>query len=269
MLRKLWAFYKRDWQIAATNRFRIFHMFGSVIASLAGLYFVGKLLRAGGENPYLKAYGGDYFRFVLLGIITSGLMGTALRSFTQMIHSERGHGTLEMILLTPTSLTAMALGKTLWDLTRVVIRVAVLLLLGSLLFHADFSKANWLALILAGTLTAGIFLGIGMITAGLSLLWRESAPFETLFHGISQFLAGVYFPVEIIPSWLQTASHLLPLTHSLRLIRRTLIEGISLSAVGKELAILSGFFLVCLPLGFLFFRWALTEARRQGSLGFK
>lgn len=266
MFRKLWAFYKRDCQLALSHRFHLVYTAAGMAFSLVSFFFIGKLLAKPGLNPHLAAYGGDYFRFVLAGVVFSGFMSTALGSFTRMVQFERWHGMLEEILLTRTSFTAMALGKTFWDLTAVLGQAALYLLCGKILFHADLSRANWPALIPAAALTTGTFLGFGMISAGCSLLWREARTAEQMVGGAFRFLAGVYFPVSLLPEGVRAVSSCLPLTYSLEAARKLMLKGASISSVANELAALAGFTALSLPAGFLFFRWALRAARRQGTL---
>lgn len=252
---KLWAFYKRDWQLAMSRRFSAFSFPVQAVAGLLPFFFIGKMI------------GRNYFQFVLLGIAFSGLMSAALSGFKQMIAFERGHGTLEAILATPTSFTGMMWGRTLWDLTAVAGQVGIYLVVGSAIFHIDLSRANWPAGAGVMLLTVGTFLGLGMILAGSFLLWRESGPLELFLGGASRFLGGVYFPVGILPGWLQSAAHCLPFTHALAAVRKSLLEGASLPDLWKELGILSVFSALLLPAGWLFFRWSLREARRRGILG--
>ena len=258
MFRKLWAFYKRDWQLAMTFRLNAFQAPLRTLALLLPFFFIGKIVKDG-----------NYFRFVLLGIAFSQFMGTALGGFKRMIAFERGHGTLEAILSTPTSFTAMALSRTLWDLTAVSAQTAVYLLIGSLFFHVDLSQANWIAFLPVIALTAGTFLGLGMVFAGFSLVWRGGSPLEFLFGGGSRFLSGVYFPVGILPAWLRVFSQCLPLTYALEAIRKSLVHGASLFTLGREVGVLLVFSILLIPAGWFFFRWSLAEARRLGTLGFE
>ena len=256
MLRKLWAFYKRDLQLASTYRFSFFYDLFRTAGLFISFFFIGKLV------------GGDYFRFVLVGIVSSGFMGTALSGLNQTLSFERGHGTLETILLTPTSLTAVAFGKILGELTLVTLKAGSYIFLGSLLFHVDLSQANWVAFTLVTLLTVATFLGLGMISAGFVLVWREVSPLELFFGGISRFLGGVYFPVTVFPNWLKGVASWMPFTYALEAVRKSLIQGFPLAALGQELKALLGFSLFFIPVGYFFFRRAWSEARRQGSLGF-
>ena len=255
MLRKVWAFYKRDLQMALTYRFSFFYGLLQTTALFLSFFFIGKLV------------GGDYFRFVLVGIVFSGFMGTSLGGLSQTLSFERGHGTLETILLTPTSFTAVALGKIFWELTAVSLRAGIYVLVGIYLFKVDISQANWVAFIPVTVLTVTTFLGLGMISAGFLLIWRETGPLEFLIGGLSRFLAGVYFPVTVFPGWLKGVASWMPFTYALEAVRKSLIQGASLTALRQELAVLLGFSLFFIPVGYFFFRRAWSEARRQGSLG--
>ena len=85
---------------------------------------------------------------------------------------------------------------------------------------------------------------------------------------ISRFLAGVYYPVSVLPDWLERVAQWLPLTHTLEALRMALIHGTSLQEVGTELTALLAFSIVLLPVGTIVFRWALRETGRLGRLGF-
>lgn len=267
LLRKIWAFYKRDFQIRLTYRFGFFSEVIRTASLFVSFFFIGRLVTGAGPHPALTVYGGDYFRFVLLGIVSSGFMSISLGSVNRILWSERGQGTLEAILLTPTPFLSLAIGKTLWELTLVTLKAAIYLLIGTFLFRIDLSGANWLAAIPAMVLTVGVFLGLGMISAGYSLVTRESSPIEPLIGWSSKFLAGVYFPVAILPEELRQIANWLPFTYALEAVRKSFIQGVSFSDLSREFTVLLGFSLVLLPLGLLFFRWAFKQSRLHGTLG--
>ena len=267
-LRKIWAFYKRDFQIRLTYRFGFFSEIIRTAALFVSFFFIGRLVTGAGPHPALAVYGGDYFRFVLLGIVTSGFMGTSLGSVNRILSFERGQGTLEAILLTPTPFTLLAIGKTLSELSLLTLKAAIYLLIGAFLFRIDFSGANWVAAIPTLVLTVGVFLGLGMFSAGYSLITRESSPIEGWVGWSSQFLAGVYFPVAILPEGLRQIAGWLPFTYALEAVRKSLIQGVSLEEISGDLIVLFGFSLLILPLGLAFFRWAFRKARLHGTLGF-
>ena len=269
MLRKLWAFYKRDFRIQLTHRLGFSLGLARTFVSLLLFFFIGKMFGGIGSQSHLTAYGGDYFRFVLLGIAASGFMSTALGSLNRTISFERGHGTLEAILLTPTPFPTVALARALWDMTLVIVNVAIYLVLGAVVFRVDLSQANWIAALPTVLLTITTFLGLGMISAGVFLLTRETSLIDFVVGGASRFLAGVYFPIAVLPDWLRQVADWLPLTHTVEAVRKSLILGAPLDAIGQELRMLLGFSAVLFPAGLLFLRWAFDQARSRGSLAFE
>ena len=269
MLRKLWAFYQRDFRIQLSHRIGFSLGIARTFMSLLLFFFIGKMFGGIGSQSYLTAYGGDYFRFVLLGIAASGFMSTALGSLNRTISFERGHGTLEAILLTPTPFPTVALARALWDMSLVIVNVAIYLALGAVVFGVDLSQANWMAALPTVLLTVTTFLGLGMISAGFFLLTRETSLVDFVLEGASRFLAGVYFPIAVLPDWLRQVADWLPLTHTVEAVRKSLILGAPLDAIGQELRMLLGFSAVLFPAGLLFLRWAFDQARSRGSLAFE
>ena len=62
IVRKLWAFSKRDWQLALTYRLTFLMEVVRTIGLLLSFFFIGKLFTGTASNALLEPYGGDYFR---------------------------------------------------------------------------------------------------------------------------------------------------------------------------------------------------------------
>jgi len=109
-------------------------------------------------------------------------------------------------------------------------------------------------------------LPFGLFGAALVLWFRTTGPLPKGVLAASGLLGGVYYPTQVIPAWLHTASAGLPLTYGLRSLRRVLLDGAPFSAVAGDLAILAAFATVLLALGAWTFDRALRDARRTGTL---
>jgi ABC-2 type transport system permease protein len=83
---------------------------------------------------------------------------------------------------------------------------------------------------------------------------------------LSGLLGGVYYPTKVIPSWIQDVSEAVPLTYGLRALRQTLLEGMPLPAVARDVTILVGFVVVLSALGVWAFARALRYAKQAGNL---
>ena len=120
------------------------------------------------------------------------------------------------------------------------------------------------------------FLGIGLMAAVLPVMSTENGAQATnIIQAIFLLISGVYYPVSVLPAWLQPISYLSPATYALEACRKILgtngtgteiQAGVGLSGVLPELGILVVFGLVTIPLGLWVFSLAETWAKRTGKL---
>jgi ABC-2 type transport system permease protein len=259
------AFLKRDFSLAISYRLSFLLQFGGIFLSVAVFYFLSQLFGSA-VAPQLEAYGGDYFSFVLIGLAFSGYMGLSLSSFAQSIRENQMTGTLEIMLLSPTRLSAILLSSSLWSYVLMTVRFIVYLLLGVLVFGFSLGQANLLAALVVLLLSIASFSGIGIISAAFVMVLKKGDPISWLFGGVSTLLAGVFYPVSVLPDWLEPLSRILPLTYALDAMRLTMLQGYSLYDIGFDILILLGFTLVLTPIALVAFRQALRRAKMEGSL---
>jgi len=98
------------------------------------------------------------------------------------------------------------------------------------------------------------------------LAFRTAGPLPKGMALLSGLLGGVYYPTQVIPSWLQVLSDSLPLSYGLRALRRVVLQDASFSDVAPDLLVLLAMTTVLFALGTLAIVLALRYARRQGTL---
>jgi ABC-2 type transport system permease protein len=79
-------------------------------------------------------------------------------------------------------------------------------------------------------------------------------------------VSGVYYPVSVLPGWMQALSVISPATYALEGIRKAVLEGASASAVWDDLWPLLLIGAVAIPLGLEVFRRGEIYAKRHGRL---
>lgn len=262
---KALLFLRRDVKTEFSYRFSFLLQLLGILFSSASFYFVAQLL---GEAalPQLAAYDGDYFSFVLIGIAFLGYQGVALYTFSGVIRSAQTAGTLEAVLVTPTRLPTILVSSSLWSFAMASIRVLVYLLAGVVIFGVDLGQANVLAGLVVLALTVLTLSGIGIISASFIVVFKRGSPVNFVIGSLSSLLSGVYYPVGVLPEWLQALARLFPLTYSLEAMRRALLGGATLTDLAPEIGALMAFSLLLLPLSLLTFRHAVRQAKRDGSL---
>jgi ABC-2 type transport system permease protein len=259
------AFLKRDFSNAASYRMQFIMQFIGILFSASTFYFLSKLLGSI-IAPQLEQYGGNYFAFVLIGVAFSGYMGFSLSSFASQIREGQVTGTLELMLVGPTRLSTILLSSSLWDCIMVTINVVVYLMVGVLVFNTSLGNANILTALIVLVLSISSFAGIGILSAAFILLWKKGDPITWVFGSVSSLLAGVYYPISVLPDWLTPLSKLFPLTYALDAMRLAMLRGYSLSQIRTDVFVMLGFTVIFTPLALFIFQKALNRAKMEGSL---
>jgi ABC-2 type transport system permease protein len=259
------AFFKRDLSVALSYRLSFALQMVGIFTSVASFYFLSRLFGSA-LVPQLEQYGGDYFSFVLIGLAFSGYLGLSLSNFSSSIREGQTTGTLEIMLLSPTRLSAILLSSSVWSYVMTTIHVIIYLVIGALIFGFNVSQANFFTAFVVLVLSIASFSGVGILSAAMVLVVKKGDPIAWLFGGASSLLAGVFYPISVLPDWLTPFSHLLPLTYALDAMRLAMLQGYSLYQVRLDILVLLGFALVLTPISFVAFRRALKRAKKEGSL---
>jgi ABC-2 type transport system permease protein len=154
-----------------------------------------------------------------------------------------------------------------------------MIVVGIMLFvDLDLSGANVGGLLVVLLVSSMAFIGLGLMAAVLPVLSPErGAEATNIFQGILLLISGVYYPVEVLPGWLQPFAAISPATYALSACRKLIgvgegasmsepLVGASLSAVVPELLVLALMGIVMIPTGLYVFGYVERWAKRTGKL---
>jgi len=262
---KPFAFLRRDFKTEVSYRLSFLSQFAGIFFSVVMFYFIAVLF---GEaaSPYLTAYGGDYFPFVLIGIAFYRYLGVALSSFSSTLREGQVTGTLETMLVTPTRPLSILVYSSQWSFLHATYEVLLYLILGVVFFGFRIGQANVVSGLVILILTILSFSSFGILSAAFVLVYKRGDPISFFFGPLSALLGGVYYPVTVLPEILQKGSACLPLTYSLRAMRHAILQGASLAELGMDITALALFALVGIPLSLIVFSKALRRAKEDGTL---
>ncbi len=259
------AFFRRGFLHASSYRL---NFLGGYIGTALSVVFFAILAQFYGHPPpaALAPYG-DYFTFLLIGGGFARYLSLGLRNFARELELELTVGTLEPIMVTATPSAFALLGASLWTLVEGFLLLASQLAIGAFFFQADFSRANWLAALALAALAFVALNAWGLLSAAFVLVFKRAEPLSWLVDVTLFMLAGVYFPVAVMPRALQVVAYALPLSHALEGLRFALMRGDSLNDLSHYVFVLLAFDLFLIPVGLGAFAAALNHVKRSGSLG--
>lgn len=266
MLLVFWAFLRKDYRLHVSYRLSFWMQVLGIVFSVASYFFLAQFSGRSAEE-LLAAYQGNFFAFVLLGIVLWHLLSTSLYAFAEAIRSEQGQGTFEALLLAPLGLPTLLGGLVVWTFALALAEAAGYLLVGQVLFGLRLHESNVAAALLALLLLLCSSCGAGLWAAAVIVVLKRGDPLAWLYADGSALLAGVFYPPEVLPDALQRLAALVPLTYALRALREALLGGATWAALAPDLVVLALFAVATLPSGLWACARALELARRAGSLG--
>jgi ABC-2 type transport system permease protein len=201
---------------------------------------------------------GSYFDFVAPGFIALNVMMSGLMALGGALARERESGTLAGILMSPISRASIIFGKTLSHTMRNLVQGGITIAMAIVVFGITIRGNPLLivAILVIGTLS---FLGLGIVATALTKEQESAQLVLGLLQFPMMFLSGVLFPVEQMPSFLQTVSRVLPLTYAVEALRKVMILGAGLDAILGPLTILIALGVVTMTLGVPLFDRAVKQ----------
>jgi ABC-2 type transport system permease protein len=259
------AFLKRDFLNESSYKLHFMMQLAGIFFSTVTFHFLAKLI---GENfnAQLKPYGGNYFSFVLIGLAFSNYLQVSLQGFSKVIREAQVMGIMEALLVTETSVRMIILSSSLYNFLVTSLRVLVYLLLGIFLFSMDLQQANYPGAVAILLLAIPAFSCLGIISASFIVVMKKGDPLSWLISSLSWLIGGVYYPIAVLPDWLQHFSYLLPIRYALEGMRLALLQGASWSQLLPNLLPLFLFSTIMLPLSLLAFQFAVQKAKIDGTL---
>lgn len=266
-LRQMWAFVFRDFHLSRRYfSWVIVFVFYALVSSVT-IALIGVAAKD--------------FRLTLnlvMGVLLWSFLSAMFYEIANSISYERWEGTLEYTFMAPVSRLIHLSGVSLYAILYSIMRTIIIL--GGLLLIIPFqlSGANLWGILVVLVVGSLAFMGLGLMAAILPVMSPENGAQATnIFQGVLLLVSGVYYPVSVLPSWLQPFSVVSPATYALRAGRKLLgvynpestpthLVGAPVKDVIPELVILLIMGIVFIPAGLWVFGRAEAWAKRTGKL---
>ena len=265
-LRKLPAFVRRDVLVTLSYRMSFVTDIASLGVQVLVFYFIGRMV----DPDKLPKFGGTqvtYLEFAAIGIALGAFVYVGLERVSAAIRNEQLMGTLESLLMTPTSTATIQFGCVVWDLIYVPLRTGVFLAAIAFIFGMHVESSGVLpALALLFAFIPFVW-GLGIASAAAVLTFRRGSGMIGLGLVGLALVSGMYFPIDLLPHWLSQISQFNPLALGVDGMRQALLGGDGWGEVAPKLALLAPMAVATLLVGFVGFRLAVRRERDRGTLG--
>ena len=175
-------------------------------------------------------------------------------------------GTFERNLVSPFGAVAGVASLLVFPFVLAFVLGAATLVLAAAVFGMDLEWATLPLAIPLGVLACLAFAPFALALAAAAILFKQTAAGTGfILTGIS-LIAGFYFPVTLLPEWIQWTSDVQPFTPAVELLRHVVIGSPLANSALVDVAKLAGFAAALLPLSFLVLKGAIKIGRRRATI---
>jgi len=261
----VWGYVQRNYFL--TKRYFMWELvwltFTTVNAMSITFIGAGVDLVGGGEGTDTERL----MAFLLVGALIWSYLSMIFDVLSETVQWERWEGTIEYTFMSPTSRVTHLLGMGVYAVVYGIARTVVVLGVAMLAFELDLSEANyWAALVVLAGCSISL-VGFGVVAAVMPLLSPEKGQQVTyIVSALLLLVSGVYYPVKVLPEWMQVIAQFSPVTYALEGSRAALLDGVGLPQLWDSLWPLLIMGAVFVPMGLFVFKLGESYAKRTGKL---
>ncbi len=200
-----------------------------------------------------------YIDFLVPGILAMSIMNSGLIGLASAFVTYREKGILRRIKATPFPLSQFIIARIVSQLTIALTQAVVLIALAKLLFdlRIDGNLINVFVMVIIG---ATAFLSLGFVISSFAKNQEAADALANAFSFPMLFLAGVFFPVDSAPGWLQPITRAMPLRYLADALRDLMVRGSTLPDQWFNILIMVITATVGLLLSLRLFKWEASTA---------
>lgn len=243
----------------------VFLLYTLANAVSIGFIIPGMMAVQGGKASEINS---DYMvLYLLTGSIIWGFLSVIFDEVSITIARERWEGTIEYTFMAPIERLTHLLGMCIFSVLYGFLRTIIILGIVAMFFDIDLGNANLIGAALIMSIASLSFIGLGIIAAILPLLSPEKGEqMSLIIQAVVLMISGIYYPVSILPGWMQAASIFSPATYALQGMRMALLEGTDIAGLLPEIIPLLLIATLLIPLGLKIFTAGEFYAKKNGLL---
>jgi ABC-2 type transport system permease protein len=252
---------RRDTLLFWSYRTRAVSQTLAVFFSLTVFYYVSKLVGVR-EFPSTDAY----FSFVAIGIVTLAVLTATMTALPLAVRQELMAGTFERFAVSPTGAAAGVAAMLIFPMVSALATSTIQIVVAAIVFPLDLHWSTAPLAVPVALLGALSFAPFALLMAAAVVTLKQvtgAVPFVTTAMA---FVGGFFFPVALLPDWIEWMSEVQPFTPVLDLQRHLLVNTPLHDPAWESVLKIAAFAIVLLPLSGMVLRHAVAVCRRRGTL---
>ena len=259
-LRGAGAIVKRDVLIFTSYRMRFLGELISAILGVTLFYYVSRLVTGGSF-----ASSDAYFAYAVIGLAVLQVLTACLVMLPMTLRQELVAGTFERILVSAYGPVQSLLAMSVFPFLSAVVSATITIVFAAVVFGLPVSWSTVPLALPAAALGYLAFLPFAVAVTGLVFVVKQVGTGAGFLITCLSLVAGVFFPVVLLPDWIEWTSEVQPLTPAAELLRY-LIVGTPIESPWDATLRLVAFAAVLVPLALISLRLCLRSAQRRGTV---
>jgi ABC-2 type transport system permease protein len=238
---------------SSTQVSQVVQQIADQIANGFNLQLAGGSAIVGIQQMTLQSTNISNVAYLVPSILAMALMQLGVFAAIPLVQ-QREKGILKRIGATPLARWKLVGSNVLMRLMVAIVDAVVILGIGLIFFGVQIVGSLLLAggLVLLG---AGAFLAIGFALASFLKTEEQATGVVQVVQMPMMFLSGIFFSFDFLPGFLQTVARFMPLTYLGDALRQVMVNGTQVAPLGVDVAVLTGWLVVCLTIAARSFRW--------------
>jgi ABC-2 type transport system permease protein len=255
-----YAVFRRDLHVYMSYRTRMVSQLLTSVFSLTLFYYISRLVNVSGfASP------NQYFGFVVVGIALVSVLYSCF-AIAEQVRQELIAGTFERFLLSPLGAVRGMVAMTLFPLLFSFVLASTTLGLGVVLFGLELHWSTVPFSVPAMVLALLSFIPFGLFFAAITVATKQGNVGTSWFIALVSIVGGLYFPIELLPDWVQAFSEVQPFTPATELLRHLLTGSPQANSTLITVAKLAGFAMLLVPASLFALREAIRYGQRRGTI---
>jgi ABC-2 type transport system permease protein len=255
------AVFERDRRLFLSYRMRPLTLLIGPLTTVTLFYYISRLVRL----PSLGSSDG-YFAYVVVGVVVLDILTSTIATTPVTLRQELVAGTFERLVVSPFGAVWGIVAMMAFPLAQAFVVATLTLGFAVAVFGMHVAWPDVLLAIPAAVLGALAFAPFGLLTVSAILMVKQALAGVSILLTAMSIFAGVYFPVKLLPDWIEWLSKVQPLTPALDLLRHLISGAPSADAPLLEVAKLVAWAAVLLPTSLWVLTIGIGYSRRRGTI---